>query len=175
MAKLNEKVVGELAPPAKGNKVYYFAGAMLQGATAPRGFGVNVNYAGTRTFVLNYRTTVGRERRITLGRFPDWSALRAVREARELRQRVDRGEDPLAERKAVSEPAEAPKMVADVLEEHVRRHVGTLRTGHKVESALRRLAMPSIGQLGIYDVRRRHVAAMLDKVEDKAGPVHADR
>ena len=35
MAKLNEKVVAELAPPAKGNKVYYFAGAWRRRAWGP--------------------------------------------------------------------------------------------------------------------------------------------
>src|SRR4051794_4482515 len=173
-ANLNEATIKALPIPEKGNRVHYFAGASLQGMATPRGFGVRVTAGGAKAFVLNYRHQ-GRERRITIGQYPDWSALRAVREARGLRQRVDRGEDPLAERKAASEPADAPKMVADVVDEHVKRHVGTLRTGRKVESALRRLAMPAIGHLGIYEVKRRHIAAMLDKVEDEAGPVQADR
>jgi hypothetical protein len=43
-----------LPVPGKGNRVTYFAGAMVQGAKAPRGFGVRVTAAGARAFVLNY-------------------------------------------------------------------------------------------------------------------------
>src|SRR6516162_5982663 len=99
--KINEAVVRQLPPPAKGNRVTYFAGAMVQGAKAPRGFGVRVTAAGARAFVLNYRLR-GREHRVTIGAWPDWSALKAVREARDLRQRIDRGENPLDDRAPVS-------------------------------------------------------------------------
>jgi hypothetical protein len=92
-ANLNEETVRRLPVPAKGNRVTYFAGAVIQGAKAPRGFGVRVTAAGSRAFVLNYRLR-GREHRFTIGAWPDWSALKAVREARDLRQRVDRGGEP---------------------------------------------------------------------------------
>ena len=67
-----------LPVPAAGNSITYFAGAVIQGAKAPRGFGVRVTAAGTRAFVLNYRLRV-REHRFTIGAWPDWSALKAVR------------------------------------------------------------------------------------------------
>jgi integrase len=37
------------------------------------------------------------------------------------------------------------------------------------------LVKPRIGKMGVYELRRSHVAEMLDKVEDEAGPVQADR
>jgi hypothetical protein len=52
--KLNETVMATLPVPAKGSKIHNFAGAMIQGSTAPRGFGVRVTKAGVRTFVLRY-------------------------------------------------------------------------------------------------------------------------
>src|SRR5246127_5800486 len=95
--KLSEEVIKRLPIPSKGNRVAYFGGATIQGAKAPRGFGVRVTAAGARAFILNYRLR-GREHRFTIGAWPDWSALKAVREARNLRQRIDRGEDPLKDR-----------------------------------------------------------------------------
>src|SRR3974390_179636 len=116
--RLNEEVIKQLNVPAAGNKVTYFAGAVVQGARAPRGFGVRVNASGARAFILNYRLR-GREHRFTIGAWPDWSALKAVREARSLRQRVDRGENPLDDRAAVPDR----KTVASVIDDFIARHV----------------------------------------------------
>jgi integrase len=172
--KLNEKAIKELAVPTTGNTITYFAGATVQGAKAPRGFGVRVTGAGARSFILNYRLR-GREHRFTIGAWPDWSALKAVREARSLRQRVDRGENPLKDRA----PPPAIKTVSTVLDEYVVRYIRNkdrpLRSASHIESAFSRLVKPCIGKVGIYELRRSHVAEMLDWIEDEAGPVMADR
>ena len=172
--KLNEDVIKRLPAPNTGNKVFYFVGAMLQGARAPRGFGVRVTAAGAKAFVMNFRIR-GREHRYTIGAYPDWSVLRAVREARELRQRIDRGENPLEDRA----PNPATKTVSGVLDEFLKRYVRNkdrpLRTANHTESAFERLVKPRIGNIRVYDLRRSHIAEMLDKIEDQNGPVMADR
>ena len=172
--RLNEKTINALAVPVAGNTITYFAGATIQGAKAPRGFGVRVTATGARAFVLNYRWR-GREHRFTIGSWPDWSALKAVREARNLRQRVDRGENPLHDRA----PAPEIKTVTNVLDDFVFRYVrnteSPLRSASTIVSAFDRLVKPSIGRLGIYELRRSHVAVMLDRIEDESGPVMADR
>ncbi len=172
--RLSEETIKHLPVPATGNSITYFVGATIQGAKAPRGFGVRVTAAGARAFILNYRVR-GREHRFTIGAWPDWSALKAVREARNLRQRVDRGENPLEDR---AQPPET-KTVSSVLDDFVTRYVRNkdrpLRSADHIESAFDRLVKPRIGKLGVYDVRRSHVAEMLDRVEDEVGPVMADR
>jgi integrase len=174
--KLSEETVKRLPIPDRGNRIHYFPGATIQGAKAPRGFGVRVTAAGARAFVLNYRLR-SREHRFTIGAWPDWSALKAVREARNLRQRVDRGENPLEDRTA--SPAVAS--VSSILDEFVTRYVRNpkqplrQRTADEYESAFNRLVKPRIGKLGIYEVRRSHIIKMLDEIEDTNGPVAADR
>jgi integrase len=172
--KLSEETIKRLAVPATGNSITYFAGAVIQGAKVPRGFGVRVTAAGARAFILNYRLR-GREHRFTIGAWPDWSALKAVREARNLRQRVDRGENPLLDRA----PAPATKTVSNVIDDFVSRYVRNndrpLRSAAPIESAFKRLIKPRIGKLGVYEIRRSHIAEMLDRIEDEAGPVMADR
>src|SRR5712692_9380858 len=119
--KLNEATIEALPAPASGNKLHFFPGAVVQGATVPRGFAVRVTKDGAKAFVMDYRFG-GRQRRYTIGRWPEWTALLAVREARELRQRIDRGDDPLGERKAAAKLLPEPepvKTVADVLDEFV--------------------------------------------------------
>jgi integrase len=174
--KLSEEAVKRLPIPDTGNRITYFAGATIQGAKAPRGFGVRVTAANARAFVLNYRLR-GREHRFTIGAWPDWSALKAVREARNLRHRVDRGENPLEDRT----PAPASATVGSIIEEFVARYVRNpkqplrARSAAEYESAFNRLVKPRVGKLGIYDVRRSHIIKMLDEIEDENGPVAADR
>src|ERR1700751_4481860 len=115
---LSEETIKRIPTPAKGNSITYFAGSTIQGAKAPRGFGVRITAAGARAFILNYRLR-GREHRFTIGAWPDWSALKAVREARNLRQRIDRGENPIEDRT----PAPVTATVASVLDAFVAQHV----------------------------------------------------
>ncbi|HEX4568934.1 MAG TPA: Arm DNA-binding domain-containing protein, partial [Dongiaceae bacterium] len=139
--KLREETIKKLPVPETGNRVFYFAGVKLQGTVAPRGFGVRVTAAGARSFVLNYRIR-GIERRFTIGAWPDWSALKALREARSLRQRIDRGEDPLEARR----PEVEGKTVGQVLDDFIERHAKPkLRRWKAVESAFNRLVKPEVG------------------------------
>jgi integrase len=172
--KLGEETVKRLPVPKRGNCVTYFAGAVIQGAKVPRGFGVRVTAAGARAFVLNYRLR-GREHRFTIGAYPDWSVLKAVREARILRQRIDRGENPIAGRTPFPATATVASILDDFVAQHVRNKNAPLRSADEYESAFKRLVKPRIGKIGIYEVRRSHVIKMLDKIEDANGPVMADR
>jgi integrase len=172
--RLNEDAVKRLPVPASGNRITYFAGATIQGATAPRGFGVRVTAAGARAFVLNYRLR-GREYRFTIGAWPDWSAFKAVREARNLRQRVDRGENPLDDRTRPPETNTVSNVLDEFITRYVRNRTKPLRSADIVESAFNRLVKPRIGKVGIYDLRRSHIAEMTDWIEDRAGPAMADK
>ena len=175
-ASLNEEAVKRLPAPSKGNRITYFAGATIQGAKAPRGFGVRVTATGARAFVLNYRLR-GREYRLTIGAWPDWSALKAVHEARKLRQRIDRGENPLDDRAAPPVSATITYILDDFIARHVRNSKQPLRkrTADEYESAFNRLVKPRIGRMSVYEVRRSHIIKMLDEIEEANGPVMADR
>src|ERR1700722_14797400 len=89
--KITDKSVRTLAAPAAGNRITY--------DEEVKGFGVRVTSAGAKAFVLNYRAA-GRERRITIGSFPDWTVADARKVATKLKRRVDVGEDPMADRHA---------------------------------------------------------------------------
>jgi integrase len=171
--KLNEETIKRLPAPEKGNRITYFPAAVLQGAQVPRGFGVRVTASGAKSFVMNYRIK-REEYRYTIGPYPDWSALQAVREARTLRQRIDRGENPLEDRKRHP----TTQTVSGVLDEFVERYVekeAGLRTALAIKRAFDQLVKPSIGKIGIYELRRSDVARMLDRVADERGLVMADK
>ncbi len=196
VAKLNEKIVESLPVPEAGNKVHYFAGAVIQGAKVPRGFGVRVTSGGARSFVLNYRIGAA-ERRYTIGQFGDWSVLAAVAEARGLRQRIDRGEDPLAARR--KEEAATETTFKAIAEDYLKRACGmkrgadgnasfsgtNIRTGDQRLDVFERLVYPdpkadeNKGREGlskvtlhgkqIEDVKRSDVVRLLDWIEDNNG------
>jgi integrase len=171
--KLNEETIKRLPIPEKGNRITYFPAAVLQGTQVPRGFGVRVTASGAKSFIMNYRIKRD-EYRYTIGPYPDWSALQAVREARVLRQRIDRGENPLEDRKRLP----TTNTVSGLLDGFVERYVekeAKLRTAYPIKRAFDQLVKPSIGRIGIYELRRSDVAQMLDKVADERGLVMADK
>jgi integrase len=63
------------------------------------GLAVRVMKSGVRSYTLRYRVK-GSEKLFTIGDARDWTLKRARAEARRLRQSVDEGHDPLAERNA---------------------------------------------------------------------------
>lgn len=91
--KIADKMVRGLEPPAKGNRVVW--------DSEITGFGVRVTAAGAKAFVLRYVTPGSGERRVTIGQYPTWSVTAAREEAKDLRRRIDRGDDPLADRDKV--------------------------------------------------------------------------
>ncbi len=183
--KLNEAVVKALPVPETGNRVHYFPGAILQGKEAPRGFGVRVSAGGVKSFVLNYRIKL-RERRYTIGQHPDWSVLDAVNEARGLRQRIDRGEDPLDERDAVAKETTLKAIAEDYLADQcglardangkvVRDAKGNatfdasrskIRSGKLRIRAFENWVFPTLGSKQIADIKRSDVSELLATIKD---------
>lgn len=109
--------------------------------------------------------------------------------ARALRKQVDSGGDPAGEREAAErakrEQAEAAArevaalgpLVSAVLDDHVARYLrkNGLRSANRIERMFDRLVKPVIGDTGIYALKRSAIVEMLDGIEDKHGPVAADR
>jgi integrase len=85
--RLTDAICRKLAPPAKGNQIYYDG----------HGFGLRVTANGARSFILSYRTRDGRARRLTIGDLGAWTVATARAEAAELRRQIDQGADPLGE------------------------------------------------------------------------------
>jgi hypothetical protein len=115
--RLTDATIKRLPAPIKGNKITY-------DSEVP-GLGIRVTAAGARSFILNYRTRSGRERRFTIGNHPDWRATEAREEARRLRRLVDEGGDPLA---AIEAERAAPTM-AELCDRFEQEHLLRKRPG----------------------------------------------
>jgi integrase len=202
MPAISEKVVDGLPVPEKGNKVHYFSGATLQGKKAPSGFAVRVTAAGTKSFVLFHRAD-GKKYLETLGRWDSnaqggtLTVRDAIVKAEKLAKDIKNGrrEDPRPERTRRLEEGDKPAGLKiggawsdgenkteqsepgllDIFIERYARKEAKLRSADLIQATFKRLVYPEIGQLGIYEIRRSHVVAMLDEIADESGPVMADR
>ena len=87
--RLSERFAKSLQPSTKRNERYY--------DSEVKGFGLRVTDTGFKSFVLNYYVN-GRERRLTIGPYPEWSVTAARKQAAMLRRMIDTGVDPLDER-----------------------------------------------------------------------------
>jgi integrase len=163
--RLTDKVVRGLSAPAQGNKVFYDVDV--------KGFGCRVTAAGARSFVFNYRVRgTGTERRMTIGSYPAWSATHAKEKAKELRRRVDGGEDPLGS----LQDLRATPSVVDLAERFIAEHVNKLRPHTQADhkSTIRADILPVLGKMKISAVGFEHVERLHAKITQRA-PIRANR
>jgi len=153
--KLNEKTLRE-AEPIEGNSYQIFDTEIL-------GLAAKVQTSGMRTFTLDYRYA-GRQRRMTIGRWPEWSVSAARERAKDLRRMIDEGQDPLA---AKEELREAPH-ITDMIDRYIREHLPKLAPVNAGDqtSMLRQMLEPAWGDRLVTDITKSDVAKFLDFVAE---------
>ncbi|HEX2258027.1 MAG TPA: tyrosine-type recombinase/integrase [Afifellaceae bacterium] len=163
--KITDATVKVLPAPANGNKVYYDAEV--------KGFGCRVTAAGGRSFVLNYRNASRRDRRFTIGSYPDWSTVAARAEAKELKKRIDRGEDPVAERKA---KREAPT-VADLCARYETDHLPKKRPSSQKSDRqmIARHILPPLKHVQVTALTFSDIDSLHRRITATGAPIRANR
>jgi integrase len=166
---LEDAAVRKLTVPAKGSKIFYDGGDLKK---CVKGFGIRITAGGALAFVLNYRIA-GRERRLTIGSFPEWSTKAAREEAKKLRREIDGGHDPLAERIA---EREAPT-VNELIERYRADHASRKRQRSRIEdeSLMRQWINPELGSLKVIEIRRSDVERLHRKITASGTPIRANR
>ncbi len=158
---LSEKTIRTLPVPSKGNKIAY--------DDQVKGFGLRTTAAAARAFILNYRAD-GRERRLTIGPWPEWSATAARERAKELRRQVDVGSDPLADREARRGEPTFGELVADYLDREGKKQ----KSFREYKRILEKDALPKWRSVRVVDIRRRDVIALIEEKAQDA-PIAANR
>jgi integrase len=161
--KLTDKLIKSLPSPPSANRITY--------DTEVKGFGVRITAAGARAFILNYRVS-GRERRYTIGSYPDWSVAAAREQAKGLKREIDLGKDPMGRR---HEDRAAPSVAAlakRYLAEHAVRKVA--RTYQDEQSMLDNLVLPTLGSFKVHEVSHDDIDR-LHRVITVSRPVRANR
>lgn len=163
--KLTDTIVKNLPSPATGNRIEYDADV--------KGFGCRVTANGARSFVLNYRTRAGRERRYTIGSFPDWKVAAARAEAADLKKRIDRGEDPMGDVQALR----AAPTVADLCERFEAEHLPKTRpaTQRDYRAIINNDILPALRNHKVADVTFSDVDALHRKITSRGATYLANR
>ena len=163
--KLADAVVKALPIPGSGNKITY--------DTDVKGFGCRVTAADGRSFILNYRTKTGRERRYTIGSFPDWKTPAARAEAAELKKRIDRGEDPLAD----IEADRAAPTVADLCRTYDEHHLPKKRPASQRDDRanIRLYILPELKHRKVTEVSFADIDGLHRKITRAGKPIAANR
>lgn len=107
MTKITKRIVDAAMPDSAERRIVW--------DEQIKGFGLLVLPTGVKSYVYQYRTPEGRQRRATIGQHGDWTPDQARCRADEWRQIVKTGGDPL---KAKRELREAPT-VSDVIDAYL--------------------------------------------------------
>lgn len=174
---LSEATVKNLPIPAKGSRVHYFKGDKIQGKQAPSGFGVRCTCAskkspsGKKSFVLNYRNREGTERRFKIGVWPDWTVIKALIEAKELRQQIDKGDDPQADKKKTR----TASTVADLCDIYIKEYLPGKRPASRRDDngMIKGIIRPKLGKKKIENLRKSDIRSFHQSMKDR--PFRANR
>jgi integrase len=164
--KLTKTFVDGLQPPESGELKWWD-----EGKGSVTGFGVRVRATGRTTWIVQYRTTRGRTRRLTIGTVGRMTPDQARIEARRALAAVDRGEDPVVERKKARSAASVRELVERWRREYAPRLKKSSRT--RYEALMRRIILPRLGSHKIEEVTRSDVAAIHHSLRET--PVEANR
>ena len=149
--RLNDKTVREQIP-AMGRDYQLFD-------TEVRGFSIRILRSGSRSFSLDYRYA-GAQRRMAIGRWPEWTVTAARERARELRRVIDEGGDPLGAR---ADLREAPRF-SDMIDRYLADHVPHLAktNASDQQSMLTKLVAPHWGKKLVAEITPQDVAKLLN-------------
>jgi integrase len=170
--RLTGKVVAALPRPAQGNRVYR-DGRNARGNDYVQGFGVRVTAGDNRSFIYNYVSPDGVERRKTIGAWPVLTVEAARAEARKLAAQVALGGDPLQEEREERGAQTVNELCDLFLREHAaRRRPLTVREyTNIVEHDIR----PALGNRQIGSIQRYDIQELHNRVTDRGATFQANR
>jgi integrase len=140
--KITDKQARTIAPPAQGYALLAVDGAGLQ---------LRITAAGARAWCLSYRTKGGISRRLTLGNVVDWPVQAAAAKARQLRQAIDEGDDPVQQGRDAREAETLGQFAERYMEEHFLHLRPASRRAYR--HFIERWILPSLGKTKIRDIQ----------------------
>ena len=168
--RLTEGFLKALTPPLRGARLIW--DSELTGFAVRVFAPTKAHPLGARTFLVSYWLN-GSERRFRIGSWPDWSVTAARAEAKEVRQRVDRGEDPASQRRARREAPTVLDLAARYGREHLPRK--SKQSQHD-DGVMLGYILKQIGaNRKVADVHHGDIVALHRAITESGHPVLANR
>jgi integrase len=171
MPKLTKRLIDATAPSGAGD-VFVWDDELP-------GFGVRIKPSGAKSFVIQYRNSNGRSRRLTIGRYGVLTPDEGRAEARQQLSDVARGKDPAEIRKKDRQSLTVAQLCRDYLDKAERGLIITRRRKPKKASTLytdggrvERHIIPLLGHRPVKDVSSADIRAFLRDVS--SGKTAAD-
>jgi integrase len=136
------------------------------------GFGMRVLPSGRRSFIVQYRTLDGRQRRRVLGTFPVMTVDQARRLARQWLVNAQRGEDPAEAIDKSRRAATVADLCRRYLDHHAQHHLKP-KTANEDRRLIERLIVPALGNRKAVTVSHHDVDQLHRNL--KAAPYQANR
>jgi len=142
-----------------------------------KGFGIRVEPSGRRTFFFEYRFD-DKNRMFTIGPYPKASLTQARAMAAKLKEQVESGTDPGAEKREILWADKTAFTVKDLSDEYLEKWAKPRKTEKSYKEDMRILqkdVIPAWGHRKAKDIKRRDVVLLLDTIVDRGSPVAANR
>jgi|SRR5690554_821387 len=131
---------------------------------------LQVTPSGAKSWI--YRTRIGTKRRsIGLGGFPDVSLAQARDKAREMREQIAQGIDPVEERQTIRREVIATQLSTVTFEKAMTDYIAMKskefknpRQGQQWTYTLTKYALPFIGDVPVRDIDLQHIKSVLDPI-----------
>lgn len=134
-----------------------------------------VQPSGAKSWAARFRHA-GKPVKLTLGRWPMMGLAEARTAAAEALEKVERGADPAAEKKAAkAAPAPNRDTFEAVVADFMKRHASRNRRADDVAAMFRREVAQRWNGRAIQSITKRDILDVLDGVVDRGSPITANR
>jgi integrase len=162
-ATFTARWVAAVKPSAAGQVDYF--------DVKPPNLGLRVSSSGRKTWFIMYRSK-GRLRRLTLGTYPALSMADARGQATAARHAVAEGEDPALQKYDARQAPRVADLAAQYLEMYAKVHKKSWREDARL---LHHEVLPNWGHRKAFDIARRDVLSLLDRIVERGAPIQANR
>jgi Arm DNA-binding domain len=163
--RLTDAIARKALPSARGAAILWDAEV--------KGFGLRLSPGGGRSFMLDYRAE-GRQRRITIGAYPDWAVAAAREAAKAMKREVDLGRDPMSERHA----ERAAPTVPDLWERYRLEHLPTKAARSQKDETMmwEQIVLPRFGKMKVAAISHEDIDDLHRDITTIRGtPIRANR
>ncbi len=135
------------------------------------GLALRVSDQGTKTWIVRYRVKSGKQRRETIGRYPDRSLAEARIEAQARKVEVAKGGDPVAASK-IDKNLTFSALADRYIDDYAKLEK---RSWRKDRTAIDRDLNPVLGSMVASEIRRADIREALQKIRARGADIQANR